>query len=88
MLKRVEDNSATFEAVHSSTFLNHLVSISFILSPSVTSKIFLEMSGTKGEPIGNPWKRSPCVMIRDVHLTLKIETEKASFFYSRLARWT
>lgn len=54
MLKRVEDSSVASEAEHSLILLNHAFSISLILSPSVTFKIALEISGTNADPIGKP----------------------------------
>ena len=39
------------------SFLNHTPSISFIFFPSVTCSIALEMSGTRGEPLGKAWDR-------------------------------
>jgi hypothetical protein len=49
---RILDETEVLESGQLPFLPNHASSICFILSPSVTFKIALDISGTRGEPLG------------------------------------
>lgn len=51
----LESEMVGFVSKHVAFPANHLFSISLMTSPSVTFRIALETSGTKGEPLGKTW---------------------------------